>query len=392
MRKILCLDDFEAPARRRLPAPLFGYVSGATETNASLQGNRSAFDAWRFVPQVLVNVAARSTEVTLFGQRYSAPFGIAPMGAVGLMAYRGDLALAGAAQAAGVPMVLSGSSLVRLEEVLETAPGTWFQAYLGRNPDDTLALVQRVRAARVPVLVVTVDSAVVPNRENNLRSGFRTPLRPDLRLLWQGLTHPRWALGTFAQTLLRHGMPHFENAGAGRGAPLVARDVTRDFSGREHLDWSALAEIRSRWEGPLVLKGVLHPQDARRARAAGVDGLIVSNHGGRQLDGAVSPLQVLPQIADAAGPLTVMADSGFRRGTDVLKALALGAQAVFVGRPMNYAAAVGGPAGVAHAIGLLQAEVRADMGLLGLNRLSELGPHHLVPRDALACQVPASDH
>jgi L-lactate dehydrogenase (cytochrome) len=281
-------------------------------------------------------------------------------------------------------MVLSGSSLIRIEDVLQQAPGTWFQAYLGRNPEDSAALVERVKATGAPVLVVTVDSAIVPNRENNVRNRFTTPLRPSLRLLWDGMTHPRWALGTFLRTLLLHGMPHFENAIAQRGAPLVARDVARDHAGREHLDWEALKDIRRRWAGPLVLKGVLHPDDVRLARAAGVDGVIASNHGGRQLDGAAAPLHVLPQIADVAGPMVVMADSGFRRGTDVLKALALGARAVLIGRPMNYAAAVAGEAGVAHAIALLRAEIHADMGLLGINCLDELGPQFLMRRCAEA--------
>ncbi|NML17711.1 alpha-hydroxy acid oxidase [Azohydromonas caseinilytica] len=379
LQRFLCLDDFEPAARARLPRPLFGYVSGATETNASLRDNRAAFEELAFLPRMLVNVAGREQSVELFGTRYSSPFGIAPMGISALTAYRGDLAQARAAAAAGVPMVLSSSSLIRMEEVLQQAPGTWFQAYLGRDPRATARLVERVKAAGAPVLVVTIDSAVVPNRENNVRNRFKTPLRPDLRLLWDGVTHPRWALGTFLRTLLVHGMPHFENVGAERGAPLVARDVTRDFSGREHLDWEALRDIRRRWSGPLVLKGVLHPEDVKLARAAGVDGVIVSNHGGRQLDGAVSPLRVLPAVAEAAGPVAVLADSGFRRGTDVLKALALGARAVFVGRPMNYAAAVGGEAGVAHALALLRAEIHADMGLLGLNRLAELGPQQLLP-------------
>jgi L-lactate dehydrogenase (cytochrome) len=378
----LCLDDFEPAARSLLPRPLFGYVAGATETNASLRDNRAVFDEFAFLPRVLVNVSKREQSIELFGTRYSSPFGIAPMGISALTAYRGDLVQARAAARAGVPMVLSGSSLIRMEEVLQQAPATWFQAYLGRNPEDTAALVDRVKATGAPVLVVTVDSAVVPNRENNVRNRFMTPLRPNMRLLWDGVTHPRWALGTFLRTLLVHGMPHFENAGSQRGAPVVARDATRDFAGREHLDWEALKDIRRRWTGPLVLKGVLHPDDVRLARGAGVDGVVVSNHGGRQLDGAVAPLRVLPQIADVAGPIVVMADSGFRRGTDVLKALALGARAVLIGRPMNYAAAVGGEAGVAHAIGLLRAEIHADMGLLGINRVTELGPQHLMRRGA----------
>jgi L-lactate dehydrogenase (cytochrome) len=382
VKRFLSLDDFEAAARRRLPKPLFGYVAGATESNASLLDNRRAFDDWQFVPRVLVDVSQREQSVALFGRRWASPFGNAPMGISALTAYRGDLVQARAAAAAGVPMVLSSSALIRVEDVLKEAPGTWFQAYLPRDVAAGLKLADRVAAAGVQVLVVTVDSAVVPNRENNLRNGFRTPLRPDWRLLWDGLTHPRWALGTFARTVLRHGLPHFENVEAGRGAPLVARDVTRDFSGREHLSWDALQRLRAHWKGTLLLKGVLHAGDAARARAAGIDGVIVSNHGGRQLDHSVSPLRVLPEIVKAAGPMPVLADSGFRRGTDVLKALAVGARLVLVGRPMNYAAAVGGEAGVARALQLLRDEIHADMGLLGITRLADLGPHCLRHRSA----------
>jgi len=377
LRRCLCLDDFEAVARRKLPRPLFGYVEGATETNSARAGNRAVFDELSFVPRMLVGVAGRDTSTTIFGKRYAAPFGIAPMGICALTAYRGDLALARAAAHGNVPMVMSSSSLIAVEEVARAAPGVWFQAYLPRDEEATIAMMDRISRAGIETLVVTVDSAVVPNRENNLRTGFRTPLRPNLRLAWDGITHPRWLFGTFLRTLLRHGMPHFENAGATRGEPLVSRHVTRDFAGREHLTWSAIHAIRRRWRGPLVLKGILHPEDARLARQAGVDGLIVSNHGGRQLDHAVSPLRVLPEILEAADGQCVMIDSGFRRGTDVLKAIALGATCAFIGRPFNYAAAVGGEAGVRHAIQLLKDEVRADMGLLGINALDELCPELL---------------
>ncbi|WP_353173402.1 alpha-hydroxy acid oxidase [Paracandidimonas soli] len=379
LQHILCLDDFEPAARRRLPRPLFGYVSGATENNVSLRANRLQFDVHAWVTRAMVNVAKRDQSASLFGRTYQSPFGIAPMGICALTAYRGDLMLSRAAADAGIPMVLSSSSLIRLEDVAEQAPGTWFQSYLPRGEQEAAGLFQRLRDSRYEVLVITVDSAVVPNRENNLRNGFKTPLRPNLSLLYQGVTHPRWACGTFLRTLLRHGMPYFENASDKRGAPLIARDVTRDFSGREHLDWDTLKFVRKQWTGPLVLKGILDPEDARKASAAGVDGIIVSNHGGRQLDHTVAPLQVLPEIADAARNMTVMADSGFRRGTDVLKALALGAQFVFVGRPFNYAAALAGYDGVAHAIALLRAEIHADMGLLGINRLQELNPARLRP-------------
>ena len=379
-RGFLCLDDFEAAARRLLPRPLFGYVAGATENNISLRDNRAAFDELLFQPRVLVNVAAREQSVELFGVRYQSPFGIAPMGICSLTAYRGDLAQACAARQAGLPMVLSSSSLIRLEEVMQAAPGTWFQLYVPRQAPAVAALVDRVAQAGAPVLVVTVDSAVVPNRENNVRNGFKTPLSPDLSLLWDGLTHPRWSIGTFLKTLALHGVPHFENNTAERGTSLIAKNVERDFSGREYLDWGALRDIRRRWPGALVLKGVQHPDDACRARELGADGIIVSNHGGRQLDGSVAPLRVLPQIVDAAGELVVMIDSGFRRGTDVIKALALGARCAFIGRPFNYAAAVAGEDGAAHAIALLRAEIHADMGLLGVNHLAELGPHLLLKR------------
>lgn len=377
LRHLLSLDDFEAAARRHLPRQLFGYIEGGTETNTARSENRTVFDELAFVPRMLVGVADRDTSTTLFGRRYTAPFGIAPMGISALTAYRGDLVQARAAAAAGVPMIMSSSSLIPVEEVLQAVPGTWFQAYLPRDETATIGLVNRVARAGVETLVVTVDSAVVPNRENNVRNGFQTPLRPNLHLAWDGLTHPRWLLGTFLRTLLRHGMPHFENVGATRGEPLVSRNVTRDFAGREHLHWDSITAIRKRWQGSLVLKGILHPDDVLRARQVGADGLIISNHGGRQLDHAVSPLRLLACIAGTSGDMCVMVDSGFRRGTDVLKAIALGARCVFLGRPFNYAGAVSGQDGVAHAIKLLKDEIRASMGLLGVNTLDELGPQFL---------------
>lgn len=380
-RDLLSLGDFEAAARRVLPRPIFGYIAGAAEDNHALADNRQAFDELALVPRVLCNVVQREQGVTLFGTRYASPFGIAPMGIAALSAYRGDVVLARAAAAAGIPAVQSGSSLIRLEEVMAAAPGTWFQAYLPGKPERIDGLLQRVAAAGVQTLVVTVDIPVAGNRENNLRAGFSTPLRPSLRLAWDGLVRPRWLAGTLLRTLARHGMPHFENSFAERGAPILSSRVQRDFSGRDHFDWSHIARIRSQWRGALVVKGILSPADAALARQHGVDGIIVSNHGGRQLDGAVAPLRVLPAIAEQAGSqMVVMLDGGIRRGTDVAKALALGAQAVFVGRPFNYAAAVDGEAGVAAAIGLLRAELDRNLAMLGATCCADLGPQHLMDR------------
>ena len=372
LASILYLDDFETAARRHLPRPIFGYVAGAVESNRSYRDNREAFDDYRFLPRVLVDISKRSTETSLFGQTHAAPFGIAPMGFEALYAYRGDLVLARAAASARLPMIMSGSSLIRLEDVAADSPGTWFQAYLPGDPAQIEALIARVAAAGFQTLVITVDTPVSANRENNVRTGFSTPLRHSLRLAWDGLSHPRWLFGTFLRTIVQHGMPHFENNYATRGAPILSSRVARDFAARGHLNWAHFARIREIWKGRLVIKGVLAPDDARLACDHGAQGIIVSNHGGRQLDGAVAPLRVLASVVAACPGVPVMMDSGVRRGTDVLKALALGARFVFVGRPFAYAAAIAGEAGVAHAIDLLTQEVSRDMAMLGINTLDEL--------------------
>ncbi|MEX3968629.1 alpha-hydroxy acid oxidase [Paraburkholderia sp. EG286B] len=373
LRQILSLADFEAAARRVLPRPLFGYISGAAEDGMSIAANRAAFEHLKFHTKVLVDVSRRSQQTTIFNHTYSSPFGIAPVGISAISAYRGDIALAAAAKDENIPAIMSGSSLIPMETVNAEAPGTWFQAYLPGDAARRDALIERVKAAGFATLVLTVDIPVWANRENNVRTGFSLPLRPSLRLAMDGISHPRWLLGTFARTLINHGMPHFENSFATRGAPMLSASAVRDTTGRDHLSWSDIASIRQRWSGNLVIKGILHADDARRALAIGADGIVVSNHGGRQLDGAVEPLAVLPQICDAVGDKTVvMMDSGIRRGGDVLKALALGAQFVFAGRPFMYAAAVGGVPGVRHAIGLLRDEVDRNMAMLGTVAIREI--------------------
>jgi len=377
--RFLCLEDFERAARRHLPHPLFEYVSGGVEDNRSRSGNREAFNDWSFVPRMMRDISTRSSQCSLWDQSWAAPFGMAPMGISALTAYRGDQVLAQAAQQGQIPMIMSGSSLIPLEDIAHTNPQAWFQAYLPGRLPEIEALIDRVARAGFGTLVITVDTPASANRENNLRAGFSTPLRPSLRLAWQGLSHPRWLLGTFARTLLTHGMPHFENNAATRGAPIVSRTVERDMASRGHFTWAHLRRIRQQWPGRLVVKGILHEDDACHARDAGADGIIVSNHGGRQLDGAVSPLRVLPGIVAACPDIAVMMDSGVRRGTDVLMALALGAQMVFVGRPFNYAAAVGGLPGANRAVDLLQQEILRGMAMLGINRLDELSSALLWP-------------
>lgn len=374
---MLALDDFEHAARRYIPRPIYGYVTGGVETNASLRANRAVWDELAFVPRILVDTSARTHRTTLFGRAYDAPFGIAPMGGTAMAAYQGDLVLARAAAAANVPMILSGAALTPLERVREEAPTAWFQAYLPGEDGTITELLERVARAQYDTLVLTVDVQVAANRENNVRSGFDTPLRPTLRLAWESTIRPRWLFGMLFRTLLFHGMPYFENMGP--RVPLISRTGERGRGRRDKLSWKHLELMRRLWKGRLVVKGILDRNDARLARECGADGVIVSNHGGRQLDGALAPLRALPGVAAEARGMTVMMDSGVRRGTDVLKALALGAQFVFIGRPFICAAAIAGEAGVLHAIKLLREEIDRDMALIGISSLAEMRREFLMP-------------
>ncbi len=377
--RILALEDFEPVARRHLPRPIFGFISGGAETNTSLIGNRAAFGDYRFIPRALIDAEIRSTETELFGRRYAAPFGIPPMGASALVAHRGDEALARGAAASGIPYVLSASALMPMEEIARANPEAWFQAYLPGDDDRILAQVDRAGRAGFGTFVLTVDLPVPGNRENNVRNGFSLPLRPSLRLACDGITRPRWLFGTAARTLLGTGMPHFENLDAKRGPPILSREAVRQTGARAGLAWEHVALIRRHWPGTFVLKGILAAEDARLAREHGVNGVVLSNHGGRQLDGSMAPLHALPAVVPQAAGMTVMIDGGIRRGTDVLKALALGAHFVWVGRPFLYAAAIGGEAGVRHAATLLAEEVDRNLALLGISSPAEMKADLLTP-------------
>jgi len=378
LRSILCLDDLENAARRHLPRPLFGYVSGSAERGASHAGNRAAFDRLDLVPRVLADVSGRSQRTKLLGRSYSQPFGISPMGLTAAIAYDGDVALSRAADAAEIPFVLSASSLTTLERVADDGKARWYQAYLPGDTERIIALTDRVAAAGYDTFVLTADVPVASNRENNVRNGFSIPLKPSLSLAFQGIVHPHWLLGTALKTLRHRGMPHFENMDAFRGPPILSRNLVRAIGNRDQLSWSHLELIRSRWKGRLIVKGLVSPQDAIMARDIGCDGIIVSNHGGRQLDGVVAPVLMLAEIREAVGPdFTTMLDGGVRRGTDVIKALAAGADFVFIGRPFLYAAAIAGEAGVHHAIRLLAEEVDRNMALLGVRKIDEIGRVHL---------------
>lgn len=371
LRRILDLDDFERAVRAKLPRAVYGYVAHGAETEATLRANRAAFDAWRLVTRVLVGVSKRCQEVQLFDRRYAAPFGIAPMGGGALVAYEGHTEMASAAARADIPFILSANSIVPLEEVVQSNPDMWFAAYQSPNRSAIEGMIERLERAGVPVLVITSDVPIGSNREADARAEFGFPIRPGLKLSWDVATHPRWLASVLARTLMKRKNPHIDNLEPWGGPGLFSRQVA-GIAAHEGLCWRHIRLIRELWKRPLIVKGILSPKDAALARDYGVDGIILSNHGGRQLDHAVSPMQTLTRVLEQAGDLIVMIDSGFRRGTDVLKALALGARAVFVGRPFLFAAAYAGAPGVTHAIELLTREIDRDMAMLGVRDIREV--------------------
>jgi len=380
LKGMLSIADLERAAKRRLPPSIHGYVIGGSEDESSLRANRSAFERWSFLPRPLVDVSKRSQETELFGKRYASPIGISPMGVTGLCHFDGDRAMARAARKVNVPFILSGASTTPLEQVAAQMPDMWFQAYIPSRREVIGPLIERVAAAGIKTLVVTVDVPIASVREIEVRNGFSVPLRLSGRLVMGGLSRPRWMVETFARTLLTQGIPHFENFTATRGGPIITATSGDHRAGRAGLCWDDMRWLRGQWQGRLVIKGILHPQDALNAQEIGADGVIVSNHGGRQLDGAIAPIEALPAIVAAVPKMTVMVDSGFRRGTDVLKALALGARFVFVGRPAMYGLAVAGERGAVHALTLLQKEIDINLALLGCPDIAELSAKYLHAR------------
>lgn len=378
---LLALDDFERHAKRRVPGMIHQYIAGAVETGASRRRAAEAYGEYRLMPQMFRDVSGRDLRVDLFGKTWAAPFGIAPLGGAAFVAYRADIEMARAAKQANIPMILSASSLIKLEDVQAANEDAWFQAYLAGDQSRIDRMVDRVAAAGFKTLVVTGDTPVMGNREHNIRSGFNMPIRITPSVALQCAMSPRWLIGVVGRTLAFHGNPHFENMDAEQGPPMLS-SRQRNTTARDELSWAHVEAIRRRWRGNLVIKGIVSPTDARRARDCGADGVILSNHGGRQLDCTVAPLDTLPQIAAEKGQMKVMIDSGIRRGTDVLKAMSLGADFVFLGRPFLYATVIGGAATVSHAIDLLGNEINRDMALIGVRNLSELGPEYLVRQGA----------
>lgn len=373
------IADLRAIARRRLPKGIFEFVDRGAEDEVSLRNNRAAFDRIRLRPRVLVDVSRRNQEITLFGHRQKMPIAIAPTGAAGILWHEGEIALARAAAAAGIPFTLATGSLTAMEKVVERAGGRlWFQLYMYADRSLSYQLVERAKAAGLEGLVVTVDSPVFSNREYNLRNGFTIPLSYTPRNIADVLRHPRWLAGVLSRYLLTTGMPRYENYPDAVKSSITARPMGRALKLNDSLTWEDVRVLRKRWPRTLMVKGILRSRDAALAADCGADAVIVSNHGGRVVDGALAPIEALPEVVDAVGKrIPVIVDSGFRRGTDVVKALALGASAVLIGRATLYGTAAAGEAGAARAITFFREEIDRTLALLGCGSIDALNREYL---------------
>jgi (S)-mandelate dehydrogenase len=374
------IADLRDLARRRLPRVVFDYLDGGAEDEATLAWNREAFGRWALVPRVLPGAASIDLSVELFGERLALPLIVGPTGLNGIFWPRADVLLARAAGAAGAAFILSTASNSSLEQVAAAGPGVrWFQLYAWGERSLWARLLERAAAAGYRALVVTVDTLALGKRERDLRNDFAHEVRYTARVVLDGLRHPRWLVGTW----LRGGVPRFENWAEFAPKGASARELTTLVRARRSpdLSWDDLAWLRELWRGPFLIKGVLAAEDAKRAADMGADGVVVSNHGGRQLDAAIATLDALVPIVDAAGDrLVVILDGGVRRGGDVLKALALGARAVLLGRAPLYGVAAGGEPGAARALAILRDEMERAMLLMGCRHVAALSRAHVRER------------
>jgi (S)-mandelate dehydrogenase len=378
--RAVTVEDLRAMTHRRLPRFVLEYLEGGAEEEASLARDRTAYAEWRFMPRQLVDVSARTLATHVLGRAAAAPLLIAPTGLNGLFMHGADLALAQAAAGFGVPFVQSTMSNQRMEEIART-PNLrhWWQLYVFGGDEVWQDLLRRADACGCEALVLTTNAQIFGNREWSTRT-MASRTRPSLSTVFDAALHPRWIAST-----LMHGMPEFSNV-----LDYVPKDRRGFFETafwiREHqptsMDWATVARIRQRWRKPFFIKGILNADDVRRAMDAGADGIVLGTHGGRQLDSCISGLDLLPQAAQIVqGRIALHLSGGLRRGTDLLKALALGADAVLAGRAPLYGLCAGGRAGVRRALDIIAKEATDAMGLLGVRGVEELDAHLLTRLD-----------
>ncbi len=381
MRAITCIDDLRELHRRRVPKMFFDYVESGSWTEQTFRENTSDFERIRLRQRVAVDISNRTTATTMLGSDIAMPVALAPIGLCGMQSADGEIKAARAAERFGIPFTLSTMSICSIEDVAEnTSKPFWFQLYVMRDKDFIGRLIDRARDAGCSALVLTLDLQIMGQRHHDIRNGLTAPPRPTLANLANFAARPRWVLGML--TTKRRG---FRNViGHAKGAHSLASLAEWSADQLERtLTWSDIDWIRKRWGGPLVIKGILDHEDARMAVKAGADAIVVSNHGGRQLDGALSSIRVLQEVVDAVGDrLEVYLDSGIRSGQDVLKACAIGAKGTMIGRSYVYGLGAMGEAGVAKAIEIIHRELDTTMALCGVRDVKDLGRDVLlVPED-----------
>ena len=377
------IDDLRTLARRRIPRAIFDQFDGAAEDEIALRENRDAFRRRRLLPKVLVDVSKVDTRTTILGHTSALPLVIAPTGAVGFGRRGGDVMIARAASAFDIPYTLSTSATASIEQIAEAAPGRhWFQAYILQDREFTYKLIDRARAAGYDAVMITVDLPVGGKRERDYHNDFSIPFRYTPRNLMDFASRPRWALD-----MLARGIPVMENLRGFIPKVHTAKGIA-STAGRNYdpsFDWTGLQAIRDHWRGKLIVKGIVRADDAERAVRLGVDAIVVSNHGGRQLDASVATLDLLPGIVSAvAGRCSVMVDGGVRRGSDIVKAVALGADAVLAGRPALYGVFAAGEKGAQRALEILAEELTRTMQLCGIARIEDISSDCLAPVDRSA--------
>ncbi|MGE3327261.1 MAG: alpha-hydroxy acid oxidase [Acidimicrobiia bacterium] len=379
LRKAASVADLRRIAKRRVPRGVFDYIDGAAEDERTMAANRIALDRIGFDPRVLVDVSDIDTSSTLLGRQLKLPLVLAPTGFTRIADPAGELAVARAADRAGLPYTLSTLSTRSIEEVAAVSNGAkWFQVYVWRDRGLVLDMVQRAKAAGYEALMVTVDTPVLGRRERDVRRGFSLPPKVGLGTLIDGAIHPGWTWDfvraepiLFANVATSSAASSDGAAGDGSTAVSLSTYVNSQFD--PSLQWRDLDWLRGHWDGPIIVKGIQSVADAERTVAAGAEGLVISNHGGRQLDGAPATADLIAPIADAVGgQIVVVVDGGIRRGSDVVKAVALGADACMIGRAYLYGLAAAGERGVAHVLDLFDTDVRRTMALIGVSRLADV--------------------
>lgn len=375
LERCASISDLRELARRRLPRPLFDFVDGGAGAETTLRENEEAFARLRLMPRYPVDVSRRTARTTILGYNASMPLVLAPVGFAGLLFPDGEQGAARAAAHAEIPFCLSTNSLASVEEIGACAQSSerWFQLYFLKDRAWMQTLVQRAAASGFRVLCVTIDLPVAGRRARDIRNGFALPLRPTLRTALHFATRLDWLRGMAGQKLR---IGNFEGLGKSSNFTGVAELVAGLFD--PSASWDDLAQLREAWHGPLVIKGVMHPEDAQRAIEIGADAIVVSNHGGRQLEDAPATMDVLSEVVAAVnGRIPVFVDGGVRRGADVVKALALGATACMIGRAFAWGLAAAGEQGVARALSILTEETDVALALLGVTSTAELGEQHL---------------